>query len=40
LSNASELVRHDLLTGALNRKGLDEALEKEIAPPAATEAAP
>ncbi len=31
LSNASELVRHDLLTGALNRKGLDEALEKEIA---------
>lgn len=30
LSNASELVRHDLLTGALNRKGLDEALEKEI----------
>ncbi|MBI5900925.1 MAG: GGDEF domain-containing protein [Rhodocyclales bacterium] len=31
LSNASELVRHDMLTGALNRKGLDEALEKEIA---------
>jgi diguanylate cyclase len=31
LSNASELVRHDVLTGALNRKGLDEALEKEIA---------
>lgn len=31
LSNASELVRHDLLTGALNRKGLDDALEKEIA---------
>lgn len=30
LSNASELVRHDLLTGALNRKGLDESLEKEI----------
>lgn len=30
LSNASDLVRHDLLTGALNRKGLDEALEKEI----------
>lgn len=30
LSSASELVRHDLLTGALNRKGLDEALEKEI----------
>lgn len=31
LSNASELVRHDPLTGALNRKGLDEALEIEIA---------
>jgi diguanylate cyclase len=30
LSNASELVRIDALTGALNRKGLDEALEKEI----------
>jgi diguanylate cyclase len=31
LSNTSELVRHDPLTGALNRKGLDEALSKEIA---------
>lgn len=30
LSSASELVRHDALTGALNRKGLDEALEKEV----------
>lgn len=30
LSSASELVRHDALTGALNRKGLDEALEKEL----------
>lgn len=31
LSSASELVRHDPLTGALNRKGMDEALEKEMA---------
>lgn len=31
LSSASELVRHDPLTGALNRKGMNEALEKEIA---------
>ena len=31
LASASDLVRHDPLTGALNRKGLDEALEKEIA---------
>lgn len=31
LTNASELVRRDLLTGALNRKGLDDALEIEIA---------
>lgn len=31
LSNASDLVRHDQLTGALNRKGLDDAMEKEIA---------
>jgi len=31
LARASELVRHDPLTGALNRKGLDEALETEIA---------
>lgn len=30
LTTASELVRHDPLTGALNRKGMDEALEKEI----------
>jgi diguanylate cyclase len=30
LSNASELVRLDALTGALNRKGLDEALDKEV----------
>ncbi|AWI80352.1 GGDEF domain-containing protein [Parazoarcus communis] len=31
LDETSELVRHDPLTGALNRKGLDEALEREIA---------
>lgn len=31
LSQASQLVRHDSLTGALNRKGMDEALEKEVA---------
>ena len=31
LASASELVRHDFLTGALNRKGLNEALEKELA---------
>lgn len=31
LHHTSELVRHDPLTGALNRKGLDEALEREIA---------
>jgi|694.fasta_scaffold77166_2 diguanylate cyclase len=30
LSSASELVRHDPLTGALNRRGLDEAMEKEV----------
>ncbi|MFN6961583.1 MAG: diguanylate cyclase, partial [Rhodocyclaceae bacterium] len=30
LAQASELVRHDPLTGALNRKGMDEALETEI----------
>lgn len=30
LAHASELVRHDALTGALNRKGMDEALESEI----------
>jgi diguanylate cyclase len=31
LDNASALARHDPLTDALNRKGLDEALEREIA---------
>jgi len=31
LQETSELVRMDPLTGALNRKGLDEALEREIA---------
>jgi diguanylate cyclase len=31
LAQASELVRHDALTGALNRKGMDEALESEVA---------
>ena len=31
LQHTSELVRHDPLTGALNRKGLDEALSREIA---------
>lgn len=31
LDETSELVRHDALTGTLNRKGLDEALEREIA---------
>jgi diguanylate cyclase len=31
LANASELVRHDPLTGALNRKGMDEAFETEVA---------
>jgi diguanylate cyclase len=30
LSTTSKLVRHDPLTGALNRKGLDEALQKEV----------
>lgn len=30
LSTTSELMRHDSLTGALNRKGMDEALEKEV----------
>jgi diguanylate cyclase len=30
LSATTQLVRHDSLTGALNRKGLDEALHKEI----------
>lgn len=31
LSETSELVRHDQLTGALNRKGLEEALDRELA---------
>jgi diguanylate cyclase len=31
LAHASDLVRHDPLTGALNRKGMDEALESEVA---------
>jgi diguanylate cyclase len=31
LAQVSEQVRHDPLTGALNRKGLDEAMEREIA---------
>ena len=30
LVHASDLVRHDPLTGALNRKGMDEALEGEV----------
>ncbi len=30
LSQASEMVRHDPLTGALNRKGMEEAMEKEV----------
>ena len=31
LAQASEMVRHDALTGVLNRKGMDEALEREVA---------
>jgi diguanylate cyclase len=31
LSQTSEMVRHDPLTGVLNRKGMDEALEREVA---------
>ena len=31
LDSASTLARHDALTEALNRKGLDEALEREMA---------
>lgn len=31
LANASELVRHDPLTGVLNRKGMTEAMEAEVA---------
>jgi diguanylate cyclase len=30
LTQASEMVRHDPLTGVLNRKGMDEALEREV----------
>jgi diguanylate cyclase len=31
LAQTSEMVRHDPLTGALNRKGMDEAIEREVA---------
>ncbi len=31
LAQASDMVRQDALTGVLNRKGLDEALEREVA---------
>ena len=31
LALASKLVRHDALTNALNRKGMDEAIEREVA---------
>jgi diguanylate cyclase len=31
LANASQMVRHDPLTGALNRKGMGDALESEVA---------
>lgn len=31
LDQTSELLRHDPLTGVLNRKGLDEAIERELA---------
>jgi diguanylate cyclase len=30
LDKASQLVRHDQLTGALNRRGLEEAMDKEV----------
>jgi len=30
LAHTSEMVTHDPLTGALNRKGMDEALEREV----------
>ena len=30
LANASQMVRHDALTGVLNRKGMDDALETEV----------
>jgi diguanylate cyclase len=31
LTEASEMVRHDQLTGALNRKGMEETIERELA---------
>ena len=31
LAQTSEMVRHDALTGALNRKGMNEAMEREVA---------
>jgi diguanylate cyclase len=31
LAQTSEMVRHDTLTGALNRRGMDEAVEREVA---------
>ena len=31
LAETSEMVRHDQLTGALNRKGLEETLDRELA---------
>jgi diguanylate cyclase len=31
LAQTSEMVRHDALTGVLNRKGMDEAIEREVA---------
>lgn len=31
LAETSEMVRHDQLTGALNRKGLDDTLDRELA---------
>lgn len=30
LAQASDMVRHDALTGVLNRKGMDEAVEREV----------
>lgn len=30
LAQTSEMVRHDTLTGTLNRKGMDEAMEREV----------
>jgi diguanylate cyclase len=30
LAEASQIIRHDTLTGALNRKGMDEALDREV----------